>query len=44
MGTTNQKPITPKQAEKARAEAEKKAKSSGWQSMAYKFANLKSKK
>lgn len=38
MGTTNQKMITPKMAEKAKKEAEKKAKSSGWQSMAYKFS------
>jgi hypothetical protein len=38
MGTTNQKVYTSKMAEKAKKEAEKKAKSNGWQSMAYKFS------
>ena len=44
MGTTNQKMITPKMAEKDKKEAEKKAKSNGWQSMAYKFYAQKGKK
>lgn len=44
MGTTNQKMLTPKQVEQAKKAAEKKAKSNGWQSMAYKFASVKGKK
>ncbi len=44
MGTTNQKMITPKMAEQAKKQAEKKAKANGWQSMIYKFANVKGKK
>jgi hypothetical protein len=44
MGTTNQKQYTSKQAEQFKKEAEKKAKSTGWQSMVYKFANVKGKK
>jgi hypothetical protein len=44
MGTTNQKQYTPKQIEQAKKEAEKKAKSSGWQDMAYKFYAQKGKK
>ena len=44
MGTTNQKVITPKMAEQAKKQAEKKAKTNGWQSMAYKFYAQKGKK
>ena len=44
MGTTNQKMITSKMAEKDKKEAEKKAKANGWQDMAYKFYAQKGKK
>ena len=44
MGTTNQKQYTSKQAEQFKKEAEKKAKESGWQDMAYKFYAKKDKK
>ena len=44
MGTTNQKQYTSKQAEQFKKEAEKKAKSTGWQDMAYKFYAPKGKK
>ncbi len=44
MGTTNQKPINPKQSKKYAEEARKQAESKGWQSMAYKFSKPKGKK
>ena len=44
MGTTNQKQYTSKQAEQFTKEVEKKAQANGWQSMVYKFVNVKGKK
>ena len=44
MGTTNQKQYTSKEAEQFKKEVEKKAKSNGWQDMAYKFYAQKAKK
>ena len=44
MGTTNQQPMTSKEAKKLAKQARKQAESKGWQSMAYKFSAPKGKK
>ena len=44
MGTTNYKPVNPKEARKLAEQAKKQAESKGWQSMAYKFSKPKGKK
>jgi hypothetical protein len=44
MGTTNQQPMSSKEAKKLAEQARKQAESKGWQSMAMKFSKPKGKK